>query len=342
MGDVCYCPTDRFPRAFAVDGIESPCGYLPEPRAQGFDVLRTVCETCHDMGLKVHATMRPAASRMPPLHWPRAKGDLFGGSRAVWQQGRAGEPVGHYSFAHPRVRQTLTEVLCEQVHDYPLDGVHLLLNRGWPFVGYEEHAFAPFTQEHGDAPRQMDEMDPRWLAHRARYVSEFVRGLRQMLDEVGHQKGRRLAPSVTVMAGLEQCAYLGLDVAHWLGQGWLDRIVIHPCWLPNRWLDTHLAPSMSVTPQRVAEIKALAGPVGCRVYADVYPRYMPPAEYPRRALEYYRAGADGLCFCDTYCRVPRASEWSAIRRLGHTHELEDLQTRARSFRTVTPSSRQPG
>ena len=93
---------------------------------------------------------------------------------------------------------------------------------------------------------------------------------------------------------------------------------------------------MSVTPGRVAEVKALAEPVGCRVYPDVYPRYMPPTEYPRRALEYYRAGADGLCFWDTYCRVPRASEWSAIRRLGHVDGLDDLESEARSFRTVSP------
>jgi len=51
MGDVCYYPTDRFPRAYAVDGICSPYGYAPEPRAEGFDVLQTVCDTCHHMGL---------------------------------------------------------------------------------------------------------------------------------------------------------------------------------------------------------------------------------------------------------------------------------------------------
>jgi len=78
------------------------------------------------------------------------------------------------------------------------------------------------------------------------------------------------------------------------------------------------------------------------VYADVYPRYMPPAEYPARALQYYQSGADGLCFWDTYCRIPRAAEWSAIRRLGHVDELVDLRERAGSFRTVTPMLRAAG
>jgi len=334
MGDVCYYPSGRFPRAFAVEGIESPYGYVPEPRAEGFDVLRTVCEACHDMGSKVHATMRPAASRMPPLHWPRGMGDLFHSCPDVHQRGRSGEPVGHYSFAHPRVRETLTGVLREQVLNYPLDGVHFLFNRGWPYVGYEDHAVTPFIREYGDDPRETEATDPRWLAHKAKYMDEFVGGLRQMLDEAGRQTGRHLALSVTVMAGLEQCAQLGLDVPHWLSQRWLDHLIVHPCWLPDRWLDPHVSSSMSVTPQRVAEVKALAEPTGCRVYADVYPRYMPPTEYPRRALEYYRAGADGLCFWDTYCRVPRASEWSVIQRLGYIEGLEELQTQAERFRTA--------
>jgi len=40
-------------------------------------------------------------------------------------------------------------------------------------------------------------------------------------------------------------------------------------------------------------------------------------------------------FWDTYCRVPRASEWNAIRRLGHIDSLEDLRTQTGNFRTAT-------
>lgn len=342
MGDVCYFPTERFPRAFAIDGTQSPYGYPPEPPDEGFDVLGTICEVCHGMGLKVHATMRPAASRMPPMHWPRAEGDLFHRCPEVRQLGRQGEPVGHYSFAHPLVRETFTEVFREQVLRYPLDGVHVLFNRGWPFVGYEEHVVKSFEQEHGIDPHELEDTDPRFLSHKARYMNEFLHELRNMLDEVGAQTGRELALSVTVMAGLEQCAYLGLNVAHWLSQGWLRAIVIHPCWLPNRWQDPDVAGSMSVTPQRVAEVKALAGPAGCAVYPDVYPRYMAPTDYPKRAAEYYAAGADGLCFWDTYCRVPRLSEWNTIRRLGHVEGLGRLQEEAAGFRRALPLTEAAG
>lgn len=70
--------------------------------------------------------------------------------------------------------------------------------------------------------------------------------------------------------------------------------------------------------------------------ADIYPRYLPAPEYPRRASEEYEAGADGLCWSDTCCRVPRKSEWSAIRRLGHSEALEQLAQEAAGM-TLDPS-----
>ena len=334
LGDICSYPSPAFPRAFVVDGADSPYGYPHSARTPSFDVLAAVADVCHELGLRVHGLMRPVASRMPPLHWPRAEHNLFHDHPELRQSGRGGEPVGHYSFAHPRVRETLLAVLREQVTRYPLDGVHLLFNRGWPFVGYEQHVVDAFMQAHGDDPRDIDPRDPRWLRHKSGYMSLFVGDVRRMLDEVSRQRGRRLELSVTVMAGLEQCMLLGLDVAHWLAEGWIDHLVIHPCWLPNRWQDTDVSATMSVTPERIAEVVDLAAVSGCRVYPDVYPRYIGAVEYARRAAEYYAAGADGLCFWDTYCRVPRKSEWSAIRRLGHVDKLADLTRCAESFRTV--------
>ena len=336
MGDVCYFPSERHPRAFVLDGSGTPYGYPPEAPEAGFDALATVVGSCHAMGVRVHGTMRPAASRMPPLHWPRAEGDLFHARPEVRQVGRDGEPVGHYSFAHPLVRTTLVDVLREQVTGWPLDGVHLLFNRGWPFVGFEEPVVREFVQEHGEDPRALDPMDPRLWRHRARYLDAFMGAVRAMLDEVGAVRGRRLGLSVTVMAGVEQCLSLGLDVARWMQERWLDELIVHPCWLPNRWLDTDVPGQLSVTAERMREMARLAEGTGCRVHADMYPRFIPATEYPRRAREYYYASADGLCFWDSYCRVPRKSEWNAIRRLGDIDGLEELAREAEGWRRVVP------
>ena len=342
LGDICYYPSPAFPRASVIEGAGSPYGYPHSPGAPSFDTAAAVIEVCHELGLRVHGLMRPVASRMPPLHWPRSEHDLFHDHPEVRQTGRGGEPVGHYSFAHPRVGETFLAVLREQVTRYHLDGVHLLLNRGWPFIGYEKHVVDAFMQAHGDDPRELDPRDPRWLRHKSGYMSVFMGEVRRMLEEIGQQRGRRPELSVTVMAGLEQCMLLGIDVAHWLTERYVDHLIIHPCWLPNRWQDTHVSATMSVTPERIGEVTCLAEGTGCRVYADVYPRYIPPAEYARRAAEYYNAGADGLCFWDTYCRVPRKSEWSAVRRLGHVDELADLTRRAGSFRAIMPLSSAAG
>lgn len=335
FGDICYYPSSRFPRAFVIDGCDAPYGY-PHESPGDFDVLQAVTDTCHELGLRIHAMMRPAASRMPPLHWPRAGHDLFHDDPDVLQVGRAREPIGHYSFAHPRVRETFTDVFREQLTNYALDGIHILWNRGWPFVGCEDPVVEAFARRYGEDATRLDPMDPRWLAHICVYLNDFVQGLREMLDEVGGRKGRRLDLSVTVMAGLEHCRFLGLDVEHWLRQGWLDHIIVHPCWLPNRWQDTDVPPTLSVTPQRIAEVKRLTADSGCRVYADVYPRYIPPADYPHRAMEYYASGADGLCFWDTYSRVPRKSEWNVIRHLGNVDGLEALSGAAQEYRRVLP------
>ncbi|MCE5237651.1 family 10 glycosylhydrolase [bacterium] len=334
LGDVCYFPSRQYPRAHVLTGGVSPYGFV-SPAAAAGDTLQNLADTVHEMGLRVHGLMRPVASRLAPLHWPRAEGDLFHRCPEVRQVGRRGAPVGHYSFAHPLVRETFTGVLREQVEHWPLDGVHVLFNRGWPFVSFEPAVVADFTAEYGEDPHGLDPMDPRWWRHQARYVSRFVQDVREMLDEVGQRRGQRLEFSVTVMAGVEQSLALGLDVSQWLARRWVDRAIVHPCWLPNRWLDTEVRADLSVTPQRIAEVKALAGET-CRVYPDVYPRYMPATDYPRRAEEYYAAGADGLCFWDTYCRVPRKSEWHTIRQLGHVADLPQLAEEARGHFRVYP------
>lgn len=331
LGDVCYFPSRQFPRAHVVGGASphggaSPYGFVT-PAQGGADPLQALCDVAHEMGLRVHGLMRPVASRLAPLHWPRAEGDLFHRCPEVRQVGRAGEPVGHYSFAHPLVQETFLAVLREQVEHWPLDGVHLLFNRGWPFVGFESAVVRDFGAEHGVDPRTLDPMDRRWWRHKARYVSQFVGEVRRMLDEVGQRRGQRLELSVTVMAGVEQCLSLGLDLAQWLAEQWVDHVIVHPCWLPWRWLDTDVRPDRSVTPARLAEMKALAG-AGCGVYPDLYPRYVAGADYARRAEAYYAAGADGLSFWDTYCRVPRKSEWHTIRQLGHVADLPALAAEA--------------
>ena len=336
MGDVCYYPSKRFPRALVLEGELSPYGYAPAGAPGPGDTLQAAADTAHELGLRIHATMRPAASRMPPLHWPRARGDLFHTDPSTWQSGRHGEPVGHYSIASPAVRERLVAVLTEQARYWPIDGVHLLLNRGWPFVGYEEPVVQSFVRQQGEDPRQLDPMDRRWWLHKAGYMSSFVAELRRSLDEAGEARGVRLGLSMTVMAGVEQCLSLGLDIRYWLEQRWLNHLIVHPCWLPTRWLDTDVPGHASVTAERVREVAALAKGTGCKVYADVYPRYLPAEQYPRRAREYYEAEADGLCFWDTYSRIPRRSEWQAIRRLGRVEDVGELEREARGFLNVFP------
>ena len=77
-------------------------------------------------------------------------------------------------------------------------------------------------------------------------------------------------------------------------------------------------------------------PVFSRIYADLYPRRLPPEKIRQRVIEYYDAGADGISFWDTYARMWRKSEWSMIRIAGHREELRDWAKRASSFWRKVP------
>ncbi len=73
--------------------------------------------------------------------------------------------------------------------------------------------------------------------------------------------------------------------------------------------------------ERVAEFVALEKEYGVRVYFEILPRHLKPAEYLTRALELYDAGANGIGIWDTYEHAPTLGTWSMIRRLGHKDEL---------------------
>jgi hypothetical protein len=54
------------------------------------------------------------------------------------------------------------------------------------------------------------------------------------------------------------------------------------------------------------------------------PRAQTAAGYAGLAKKYYAAGADGLCLWDGERRTARISEWTAIQKLGHRDQLDQI------------------
>ena len=116
---------------------------------------------------------------------------------------------GALNFGHPEVREYVFQLIVEAVRRYDSDGLELDFNRFPTF-------FAKGTQE-----------------ERVAAMNELVKRVRQLLDEVGHHRGKRLALGVRVPTDYGRqvpspkiAMAQGCDVAEWSRQGWIDYLVV--------------------------------------------------------------------------------------------------------------------
>ena len=291
-----------------------------------FDTLRVAVRRAHELGLEILASFRfegPLMHFYTPLH------ELTAG-RFYWENlhlrclDEEGNPTNHLSLAYPEVRRHWIELMREALWGYGVDGVHVVFTRCHPFVLYERPVVEEFIERYGVDPRELDPRDERWLRHRASYVTQFLREVRAMLREAEAELGRDLKAAYHVMNSVANSLYFGLDVEAWVREGLVDYLIIHPCFT----VDERVPTDWRVRPEFVREYAELVKG-RCELYVDVYPRRMPAEAYRLKAIEYYEAGADGLCFWDTNTRFVRKSEWRIVTRLGHREELRSWARKTR-------------
>lgn len=303
----------------------------------GLDPLQCMSDICHEMGLELLGSMRISSQHLPPHQ-------NFCPNPYLWSRphnrvrNAEGRPTGHLSLASAEVRQRLTDVFREQVEDYDLDGVHVMFNRSYPFVLFEEPARGDFRKQYGEDPVEIDPRDERWLKHKATYVMQFLQGIRDMLDAVGQSKGKRLKLALHVMSCPRHNRFYGLDLEPFIQAGHLDYLLPHPTYsfeLAHVEKDEGHGPCNvghhSVTPERVAEWKEITKGTNCLLYPDVFPRRKPANEFRKQGLSYYQAGADGLSFHDLYWRIHRKSEWAMLAKLGHAEEMGGWEDRCNDY-----------
>ena len=277
---------------------------LEELFAQGVDPLRVASEYARDIGISLYPSFRIGGKRPPPA-LPTANETPFLDAHPECLCVTAdGMRTCHYSFARQEVRDYFTGVIREVADRYDVPGVHFLFARSQPFVLYEDATVAPFQARHGVDPRTLPEDDPRWQAHRAEFLTLFVRSLRASLDEAGRARNRRFELAVTVPGNLGQARDWAVDGVGWARSGLVDYLILH---------------DVSLDDVR-GYCNALTG-ANVPLIVDMYPRRMPAIPRLRRAVEYYSAGADGFCLWDSEARVVRASEFASSRWLGHRDDL---------------------
>lgn len=271
--------------------------------------FKTVVDIMHENNIKVFCGLRMIGATYPVTRELIQEADYYWRNQQYAIRDREGNPASSLSLAFPEVRAYWISLLRDALN-FGADGIQLVFSRSGPFALYEAPVVEAFQKAFGEDPRELANDDLRWLRHRAGYVTQYLREIRQLLDE---KPSRELG--VTVYSNFPPLTQ-ACDVETWLREGLIDLIV-----------PTQARGDIPV--ELIKGWKQINPDV--RLYADLEPRTQPGDEYVRLAKTYYVAGADGMYLWDGERRPPRASEWAVIRRLGHRDRLDNLAKKSPGY-----------
>ena len=316
---------------------------------KGLDPLAEAIKAAHACGLRFFPRNRLAGPQLPPKHLRLDYGGKLLADHPEWFSTHPnGEPTRHLSFAFAGVRDFHVRLMREWVEDYGADGVAVLFSRSQPFVYYEQPVCDAFEEEYGEDMRELPVGDPRVQRTRANFITQFLRDVRDMLDEVGAAQGRYIPncylvpvhnspankPPEAAESSLAELLFNALDVESWIREGLVDYLDVH--------LHMYGEHDGTAVMDKIREITSLAEGTETKVFVDIYPRRLPPRVYRKIALNYYDAGADGLAFWDTYNRYFRHSEWAFVKRLGHAQDLQRWEGKVDDYFRTVPLRRLDG
>ena len=282
---------------------------------EGIDPLLVAVDYAHEIGLEFHAAYRTAGFHFPVPEDEWTAGGLYDQHPEWHGRDRQGRPTPRLSYAYPEVREFVATLLIKIVDRYPIDGVCLLFNRRPPLLDYEPPLVEGFQQKFGEDPRRLDERDPRWLAYRATFLTQFMRRLRELIGS----RSRMILPKVSaiVMSSEAENLYFAMDVETWVREGLVDTLIPYTSVKRldssrDSWLD----------PADAEFFLRITQGARCKLALNLMPRQLSPEEYRARAQRLYAAGVEDLFFWDTNARNDYSPSWTALRRLGHREELD--------------------
>ena len=286
-------------------------------RQEWINPLATAVEIGKEHGVSILAGLRMIGAAQPPVRNPIQNSKFYWQNQQWSKRDPQGRPGSNLSIAFPEVREYWISLIREALN-YGCDGIHLLFDRCWPFVYYEEPSLSAFKDEYGIDGRDVATDDPRWIEHQCMFVNQFLREIRTVLDE---KPDRKLAVHVLCAEygswELRNPRNAGCDVERWIKEKLVDYIMPTPAGGPDMC-------------EHIERFKELAGN-DVKIYPDLFPRTQPAEDYARLAKMYYQAGADGFIFRDCERRTPRASEWAVACRLGHKNMLCELEALAPGY-----------
>ena len=153
------------------------------------DPLKSFTELAHKNGMKAFLSIRMIGQVGPIVIHPITRGRYYWQLKQYAKYDADGLPCSTLSIAYPEVRRFWLGLLREAL-EYGIDGVTVYFHRGIPYALYEKPSMDAFIEKYGTDPRPLGEDDPRWQRHVAGYVTQYLREIRELLDE---KPGRELA-----------------------------------------------------------------------------------------------------------------------------------------------------
>ena len=277
--------------------------------AEGHDPYGIFIEILKDAGIAVVPNFRVNDHHGSPDQWTEWEREhkewSLGQDTGTWRSykkvgDRGWREVGdlrQMDYAVKEVRERRLGILREIADRYPLDGLMLDFGRSAPF-------FREPKREKSD------------------YMTQFVRAVRTMLDEVGERRGQHLMLAAAVPWDLDYCTEEGLDIKTWIDEGLLSYLCPGEWFfvdynLPySEWVALAEGSSCKVYPMLMSCVSSSdAVTPGKRVWlGDGFEEFDPP-KIRALAESAYSQGADGIMFYNLHASSFGSRLYSDLREL---------------------------
>ena len=263
----------------------------------GVNPLVVAREEVRKQGREFHVILRPQGFSAS-IPYEETFNSKFYRAHPEWRTvDREGRQAMFMSYAVPEVRRQILGILREAVETCDPDGVGFFFNRGVPLMLWEKAFSDRFLADYGLEIMAVEAEDPRIHQLRRTIMTEYLREVRVMLDEMGRaRKGRYYAISVTVFTEKSINERLGLDVETWVKEGLVNQVA--SAWAPHFDRGRNPPPDIQYYRKVVAGTKVKFFPFVIGGNLTAWNQSGKVEDFCRSVTEWYQAGVDGVAAWD--------------------------------------------
>ena len=178
----------------------------------GRDTLQIHTDFSHEHDMEVFWSLRMNDSHdaTPPgeRRWNYGLSS-FKRDHPEFLMGESADDSGHWTsldFGFPEVREHVLSIIAEVARNYDVDGMEMDFFRHYPY-------FRPTLEMQ---PVEQDHLD---------MMSDLVRRVRKLADEVGAQRGRPFLVAARTPFKIADSRFIGVDLEQWLEEDLLDLLI---------------------------------------------------------------------------------------------------------------------